>query len=285
MHAGGAPLIVDCEKETFGLSYNSVCDALATCPNIVGVIVAPCYGVPCRDTVAIRKICDEHRIWLLEDNCESYGATLSGTPLGSIGDMSVISLRSEKLIAVGEGGAILSKSKDLIEKSRWWCSRSPSDPDRLWLRYKHDTVGFNFLMPDLLAAVGLASAQKFPDTVFKKRQLNEWYRASFSKHPQVRFQEFTAEADPVFWITAIIVPIDAERLGTDIIAHHPEIELRPGFYPMNQQDPFKENACKCPNAEDLYKQVICLPSSNRMTRADVEYVARSVIESLMRITV
>lgn len=247
MHAGGSPLIVDCEKETFGLSYDSVCNAIATCPYIVGVIVAPCYGVPCRDTVAIRKICDEHGIWLLEDNCESYGATLLGTPLGSIGEISVISLRSEKLIAVGEGGAIMSKSKDLIDKSRWWCSRAPSDPDRLWLRYKHDAVGFNFLMPDLLAAVGLASAQQLPETISKKRQLNEWYRASFAEYPQIRFQEYTADNNPVFWITAIIVPCDAETLGTDIMTHHPEIELRPGFYPNNQQDPLREMHANAPS--------------------------------------
>lgn len=143
VHAGGVPVPVDCELESFGLSYPAVTKAIEKNPNIVGVVLAPCYGVPSKDHVRIWEFCQAQGLWLCEDNCESYGAFMQinegETPkgsnsisnhiisedqhhidyypasvdnrlaaVGSLSTMSVVSVRSEKMVGVGEGGAIMS---------------------------------------------------------------------------------------------------------------------------------------------------------------------------------
>merc|ERR1711959_506144 len=99
----------------------------------------------------IWDLCKEAGIWLCEDNCESYGATMTleddgdeklvgnvapgSAPVGSMSTMSVVSVRSEKMVGVGEGGAILSKDVALVSKARWWCSRAPVRGCGLWRVY------------------------------------------------------------------------------------------------------------------------------------------------------
>lgn len=135
----GTPLICDVEEHTFGLSLAAVEAALAS-PKwgtaIVGVCIVSCYGVPARDTVAIAKLCTARGLWLVEDVAESYGAQLQaadGTvvPVGSIGDIAAMSIRSEKMVGCGEGGIIVSKTQSLVDKARWWCSRAPTQGEHL----------------------------------------------------------------------------------------------------------------------------------------------------------
>merc|ERR1712159_217166 len=176
-------------------------------PNIVGVVIAPCYGVPSCDHMLINELCAEQGLWLCEDNCESYGAhmwtgeededlnakVLGGNTqtmtdeklvsVGSMSTMSVVSVRSEKMVGVGEGGAILSKDPALVSKARWWCSRAPVRGCGLWRVYEHEYVGQNFRLPELLGAVGLAACENLPVMIEKKRKINEWYKENFKDVP------------------------------------------------------------------------------------------------------
>ena len=280
VHSGGTPVIVDVETETFSLSLDAVECALEKDSNIVGILVVSCYGIPGRDLHAIRRLCDKRHLWLLEDNCESYGAESAGVPVGCIGEMSVLSVRSEKLIGAGEGGAIMSNNRDLINRARWWCSRAAAQSGRLWEKYFHEAVGQNYLMPELVAAVALAGAESLPNVIAKKREINSWYRQHFSQ-----CQTPTSADQGVFWINAVRLPIPAEAVGMELIRRCPGIEIRPGFYPLHQQPPFGECSRNqsCPNAETLFKHVICLPSSVRLAREDVEYICKNLQDVIAEI--
>lgn len=184
VHAGGVPIAVDCELNSYGMSFESVQAVIEKNQNVVGVVIAPSYGVPAKDHVKIYQLCQEHGIWLCEDNCESYGAKMdprlddAGEPdsfakihagdwtnagettvlqsVGSMSTMSVVSVRSEKMVGVGEGGAILSRDAALVSKARWWCSRAPVRGCGLWRVYEHEEVGQNFRLPELLGELLLS---------------------------------------------------------------------------------------------------------------------------------
>merc|ERR1712159_143327 len=96
--------------------------------------------------------------------------------VGSQSTMSVVSIRSEKMVGVGEGGAILSKDAALVSKARWWCSRAPVRGCGLWRVYEHESIGQNFRLPELLGAVGLAAVENLPVMIQRKRQIHDWYR-------------------------------------------------------------------------------------------------------------
>ncbi|CAE7212042.1 perA, partial [Symbiodinium necroappetens] len=153
VHAGGRPIPIDCDLDSYGLSLEAVRSGLEANKGVVGIVIAPCYGVPARDFGAIQALCKEKGLWLCEDACESYGASCNvrgfRVPVGSMATLSVVSVRSEKMIGVGEGGAILGNDATLVARAKWWCSRAPCRGVGLWRVYEHDAVGQNFRMPEM----------------------------------------------------------------------------------------------------------------------------------------
>lgn len=272
--------------ETYGLDFASVQAAMDADPKIIGVVIAPAYGVPSRDFHPIWELCKARGIWLCEDNCESYGALMRPSadsnelvPVGSVGTICVVSVRSEKMIGVGEGGAILSKDSSLVSKARWWCARAPCKGAGLWRVYEHDAIGQNYRMPELLAAVGLAASENLPAMIDNKARIHAGYQRAL-EGSILTMQHADPGVVPVWWLNAVRLPEgcarSAEEVGMSIMQAHPEIEVRPAFFPLHTMKPFRANARPCPNAEEVYRRLLCMPSSALLTDEDVAHVAASV---------
>lgn len=289
VHAGGIPIAIDCDLESYAISLEAVKRAVEGNNCVVGVVVAPCYGVPAKDFHDISRFCKEQGLWICEDACESYGALQSSpgpdsgvgptkVPIGSLATISVVSVRSEKMIGVGEGGAIVGNDPMLVAKAKWWCSRAPCRGAGLWRVYEHDAVGQNYRMPEMLAAVGCAAAEMLPVMIERKRAIHSWYEAGFASRRELKrvsLQKCELGDEPVWWINAALLPdaMNGETVGMRLMQDFPDIEIRPGFYPLHNMGIFKsEWSQQCPNSESLYKSMVCLPSSNQLLRADVERI-------------
>ncbi|CAD7925056.1 unnamed protein product [Amoebophrya sp. A120] len=322
VHAGGIPVAVDCELDSYGLSFEAVRDTILNDENIVGVVIAPCYGIPSRDHMKIHELCKEQGLWLCEDNCESYGAvmqieddagesktssssdTVRTAKVGSMSTMSVVSVRSEKMVGVGEGGAILSNDAALVSKARWWCSRAPVRGCGLWRVYEHENIGQNFRLPELLGAVGLAACENLPVMIERKRNIHKWYQELLGDIPFLKFQQNKPLDEPVWWLNALRIETPAngkpladkfcgakpqanlaEAVGMRLMKHHPNIEIRPAFFPLHKMSCFSEHARTCPNADIVYERLLCVPSSAQLTREDIEEVCAALRDSLQEIVV
>eukprot|EP00928_Gymnodinium_smaydae_P067344 TRINITY_DN5030_c0_g3_i1.p1 TRINITY_DN5030_c0_g3~~TRINITY_DN5030_c0_g3_i1.p1 ORF type:complete len:746 (-),score=128.20 TRINITY_DN5030_c0_g3_i1:134-2221(-) len=290
VHAGGTPIPIDCDLDSYGISLEAVKNGLESNKNIVGIVVAPCYGVPARDFGQIQALCKERGLWICEDACESYGASCNvrgyKVPVGSMATLCVVSVRSEKMIGVGEGGAILGNDVPLVARAKWWCSRAPCRGVGLWRVYEHDAVGQNFRMPEMLAAVGCAAAEMLPVMIERKRAIHAWYEKSIEARPQlkgIRLQQESPGDESVWWINAALLPdgMCGEEVGMQLMKLYPDIEIRPGFFPLGSMAIFKSKFnMPCPNAELLYKRLVCLPSSNQLLQEDVERVCSALVEAI-----
>lgn len=88
---------------------------------------------------------------------------------------------------------------------------------------------------------------------------------------------------PVWWANSAILPsgVHAEKVGMKLMKAFPEIEIRPGFYPLHLQKPFQDGSLlPCPNSELLYQRIICLPSSPNLSKEDIQHVSNSLLEIL-----
>jgi perosamine synthetase len=271
----------------------------------------------------IWALCKERGIWLCEDNCESYGAVMQidddtdiqklqgatqNAPVANVGSMStmsVVSVRSEKMVGVGEGGAILSKDSALVSKARWWCSRTPVRGCGLWRVYEHENVGQNFRLPELLGAVGLAACENLPVMIGRKRQIHAWYMEELRDMPFIKFQEQRPLDQPVWWLNCIKLELEklpeelrgkyemrvktnrnwniAEAIGMQLMKNHPHIEMRPAFFPLHMMSCFKQGAQECPNSEDVYATLMCVPSSAQLEHEDVKEVCAAFRESVTEV--
>jgi perosamine synthetase len=153
----------------------------------------------------------------------------------------------------------------------------------LWRVYEHDAVGQNFRLPELLAAVGLASAEALPANIQRKTAIHDLYASAFAD-TGITLQCPNPADKPVWWLNAVVLPPNsprtAEQIGHAVMAACPDVEVRPAFYPLHWMAPFKAAAQACPNAEDLYRRLFCLPSSAQLTNADVDRIVGAVREQL-----
>jgi len=209
--------------------------------------------------------------------------------VGKLAKICVISVRSEKMVGTGEGGAILSNDPTLVASAKWWCSRAPCRGAGLWSIYNHEAVGQNFRMPEVLAAVGCASVEMLPLMIERKRAIHDCYEACFATHVSLRdveLQKGLPGNEPVWWLNAALLPsgMSAEEIGLQLMQGYPDIEIRPGFYPLHLMKIFQSDFSRpCPNAEDLYSRLICLPSSNTLTASGVERVCGALAAAVVSI--
>lgn len=117
---GAMPVLVDLASDSWTIDATQIVSAASS--KTRAIIVSHLHGT-LADTQAIRAICDQHGWLLLEDACQAPGAKIDGAPVGSFGDVSVLSFGGSKLLSAGRGGAICTSSDEILQRLRVYCDR------------------------------------------------------------------------------------------------------------------------------------------------------------------
>ncbi|KDE54370.1 DegT/DnrJ/EryC1/StrS aminotransferase family protein, partial [Methanoculleus sp. MH98A] len=110
---GAKPVFADIEETTFGLDPEDVVERIT--PKTRAIMPVHYGGCPCR-IQELREIADDHDLLLIEDAAEAFGASIRGRKVGTFGDSAMMSFCQNKVITTGEGGAIVTDSREVYEK-------------------------------------------------------------------------------------------------------------------------------------------------------------------------
>lgn len=190
---GGIPVFVDIDISTHNVNVQAVKDAITD--KTKAIMLAHSLGNPF-DVLAIRQICDDHNLYLIEDCCDAFGATVAmddgkSRGVGTFGELATLSFYPAHHITMGEGGAVLMDSMKLAricESFRDWgrdCYCEPGKDDTCnkrfdWQlgdlpygydhKYTYSHVGYNLKVSDMQAAVGLSQLNKLDHFIERRRQ-------------------------------------------------------------------------------------------------------------------
>lgn len=287
IQCGATPIILDVEPDTFALDANLLEELLREeKPKVVMVVHV--YGFPARDIERIAQICRRNNIFLLEDCCEAHGAKLGTKTVGTFGDIAVFSIRSEKMIGVGEGGLILTDSKELMDRANYWASRAApfrTSSDPWWKKYYYTDIGMNYLLPHLLGAVGHAQVENFPEIILRKRVVGKEYQRKLSGINGIRMQKLLENHNPSFWLNIVLLEEhdanSVRQIGEEILKNG--IEIRPGFVPLGDLPPFKGMARGRQDVgRYIFEHGIVLPSSLYLAD-DVDNNIKEITQTLLHI--
>lgn len=178
-HANAVPVYCDVDEDTFNLDPAKL-EALIT-PKTKAIIAVALYGLS-PDYDRILAIAKKHNIAVIEDNAQAVLSTYRGKTLGTIGDIASFSFENTKHISCGEGGMILTDSEEYAEKCRKLGGHGfknlRAEDGRVRLNadmfqnpaYKrHDSLGWNYRMPEFTAAVAFAQLERV-DTLVQMRK-------------------------------------------------------------------------------------------------------------------
>lgn len=281
LQCGATPVILDIEKETLSLDAN-VLEEYIKREKPKAVILVYVYGFPARDLEKIVDICKKNNICLIEDCCEAHGAEYKGKKLGSFGDIAVFSVRSEKMMGVGEGGVVLTDDYELMDRALYWASRAApyrGSEHPYWYKYYYTGVGMNYLMPHLLGAVGRAQIENFEEILSRKKKVGEEYYSILKEIKGIKLQKKIEEGSPSYWLNILILEDktkeEVRKIGEKLMEQG--VEIRPAFWPLGSQRAFKKYSWGSQKVGDyIFEKGIVLPSSVNLAEENCKGVKEVV---------
>ncbi len=235
-----------------------VCVNKQTGAPIRALVVMHTFGLPA-DLAALSALCDAYNIALIEDAAESLGSFYKGVHTGNHGRCSALSFNGNKILTTGGGGAILTNDVALAKRAKH-LSTTAKQPHPY--AYIHDKVGYNYRMPNLNAALGVAQLKQLPDFLKAKRTLAERYQALCEALEGIEFIAEPEQCQTNYWLNAIKLPDAASKAALLDALHARQIFARPIWQPMHLLDIYKDcPRAPLPNTEALAERVVNLPSS------------------------
>ena len=184
LQCNATPVPIEVENETLGMDFQLVKKAINKYkPKAIQIVHV--YGFPAKDILEITAYCKKLKIKVIEDASEALGATFKNKPVGSFGDISVFSMRSEKMIGVGEGAIISTNNKSIYEKIKLLSNRNMPFREKhhsYWKKYICLGEGYNYQMPHTLAAIGFGQLENFNFIKQKKIKIGKMYRKIFKNY-------------------------------------------------------------------------------------------------------
>jgi 8-amino-3,8-dideoxy-alpha-D-manno-octulosonate transaminase len=183
--AGAIPVFVDVD-DTLTLSPDAIRKAIT--PETKCIMPVHMCG-SMADLDAITAICKDHNVLLLEDACQSIGASYKGKTLGTIGDAGTLSFDFVKTITCGEGGAVVTNREDIYIKCDGYSDHGhdhKGGPDRG--ADLHPFIGYNFRISELHAAVGLAQIKRLDDFLDIQKKNHAQLKNILTQIPEISFR-------------------------------------------------------------------------------------------------
>ncbi len=271
VYLGATPVFVDSSPDTWTVDPALVAaelDRRAAGGRLpAAVVTVDLYGQSC-DYDLIVAACDRHGVPVVEDAAEALGATYRGRPAGSFGRMGVFSFNGNKIITTSGGGMLVTGSAEEAERARFLATQA-REP---FPHYEHTTVGYNYRLSNLLAALGRAQLAGLDDRIVRRRAVDARYRDALGDVEGLTFFPVATYGEPNHWLTC--VTIDPARFGADreavrLALEDVDIESRPTWKPLHLQPLFAGNeAVGGDVCAGIFAQGLCLPTGSALSEED-----------------
>ena len=232
------PVFVDIDRKTLNIDVAKIRNAITE--KTKGVMLAHTLGNPF-NVEAVRSICKEYDLWLVEDCCDALGAKFDGLHVGTTGDIATCSFYPAHHLTMGEGGAVFTQSgrlRKIAESFRDWgrdcfcppgrdntCKKRfdwdfPNLPAGYDHKYVYSHVGFNLKITDMQAACGLAQLEQLDGFVARRRENFDYLRSILDrKVPNFDIVMATEGADPSWFGFAITITKDGTQSRSKILQY------------------------------------------------------------------
>ena len=276
LYIGAKPVIVDVLEDTWCIDPNSIERAITKKTKVI--IPVHLYGNVC-EMDSIMDIAKKYNLKVLEDAAEGIGSKYKGKRVGSIGDAGVFSFHGTKTVTTGEGGIIVSNSRNLIDKVKILNDhgRNPKDPDHkpYWMR----NYGYKYKIANVQAAIGCAQMERIDQLIEKKTIIFKWYKELLKSLP-LELNTLEDQTKSGYWLPTIIFKEEFNQKEFFKYGSERGIDFRPFFVPLSSL-PFFEKVSENINSYRLYNRGVNLPSYHEMTKEDCTAVV-NIIKSFLK---
>jgi dTDP-4-amino-4,6-dideoxygalactose transaminase len=270
VYAGGVPVFVDCDA-SWTLDPNLVEDELRrqarTGRRPRALISVDLYGQPANYDV-LEPLCEKYGVPIVEDAAEALGARSGERAAGSFGRVAVLSFNGNKIITSGGGGMLLSSDRTIVETARSLATQAREPAPH----YEHRTIGYNYRMSNVLAAIGRGQLASLHERVRLRRRNFSLYVEALGDCPGLTFMPEADWGIANRWLTCLEICPDrfgCTREDVRLALEKENIEARPVWKPMHLQPVFQD-ARKVGGdvSANIFERGLCLPSGSNLSDED-----------------
>lgn len=266
--AGADVGFVDIDPATYNLDVDRLRERLRDGEDVDAVIAVHLYGLPA-DLAPLRELASDYDFALIEDAAQAHGATYEGNRVGSFGDLACFSFYPTKNMTTGEGGMITTDRADVARRARQFIDHGRTEG------YEHATVGHNFRMTNVAAAVGNAQLDRLQTNTSRRRRNADVLTSGLEGSP-VRTPRVPSNRTHVFHQYTIRYE-DRDGLRSHLEDHG----VGTGVYypiPIDDQPAYDEVGSRSPVARRAAREVLSLPVHPQVSQEDLEYIADTVAD-------
>jgi perosamine synthetase len=284
-YCGATPVFADIDPNTFNLEPERVAEAITA--RTRAIIVVHQMGMPC-DLVALCELARRHNLTLIEDAACAAGSEIHidgqweriGKPRGRV---SCFSFHPRKVITTGEGGMLTTNDPELDRQFKLLRQHGMSVPDTVRhgsekvIFEKYLTVGFNYRMTDIQAAIGRRQLERLPTLVVQRRAIASRYRKLLANIDglELPFEPDWAKSNWQSYCVGLPKRLDQTTVMQNLLDRG--ISTRRGIMCSHREPPyFQASRPKLPHSEFAQDRSILLPIYAQMTEADQNYVVEAI---------
>ncbi|WP_226607164.1 UDP-4-amino-4,6-dideoxy-N-acetyl-beta-L-altrosamine transaminase [Bacillus cereus] len=285
LYQGAKPVFADIDNETYNISPKSIEEKITN--KTKAIIPVHFTGQPV-ELEAIQKIAKKNNLVIIEDAAHALGATYKNKKIGSIGDMTMFSFHPVKHITTGEGGVITTNNPLFYEKLVQFRTHGiERNPQKLlenhgpWY-YEMQFLGYNYRITDIQAALGLSQLSKLDSFIKIRKKYVDIYSKEFSCLSEIIIPKQLPQTSSSWHLYIIRLntkllkcnrkefyeALQRENIGVNV--HYIPVHLQPFYQKLGYEKGI------CPQAENVYEEIITLPLFPKMTEADVWDVIQAV---------
>jgi dTDP-4-amino-4,6-dideoxygalactose transaminase len=264
---GCTPVFVDIDRQTLNIDPAKIEAAITD--KTSAILATHVYGNPC-DVEAIDAIAKKHNLKVIYDGAHCFGTKYKGRSIFEYGDIVTTSFHATKLYHTVEGGAVFTKSPELLKQMSFLRNFGHNGPEYF------ECAGINGKSSELHAAIGLVNL-KYIDTILARRKELFNYYLEKLKGFKYTGVTLTKNADFNYSYFPIIFESEEKLLKTVEALHINKIVPRRYFYPSLNKLKYLDATQEAPVSEDIAPRILCLPMYHELSKEEIDYICRVIL--------
>ncbi len=279
LYVGAKPVFADIDPRTYNMDPGNIEEKITK--KTKAILVVHIFGHPAEMTQII-KIARKYNLKIIEDACESIGATYRGRQVGTFGESGVFSFYPNKQIITGEGGMVVTNNKRIYDICSSLANQGRT-PNMQWL--DHRRLGYNYRMDEMSAALGVAQLERLEFIIKQRRKIADFYTAQLKPHSDIIQIPYVDRLSTHSWFVYVIRLLrknaNREKIIEGLKARG--IASKPYMPSIHLFSFYKKMGYKSgdsPVSEAASASTLALPFYIGLTREDIKYIVKSTLTLL-----
>lgn len=282
-YTGAQVKFADIQEKIACIDTNEIENQITT--KTKGIIPVHFAGISC-DMEKIKIIADKHNLFIVEDAAHAIGSEYKGGKIGSCkySNMTIFSLHPVKNMTTGEGGAITTNSKELFEKLLTLRSHGMTKGE-LW-KYEMHSLGYNYRLTDIQAALGISQLKKLDKFKEIRRKLFNLYKQELVGDERFSLLEEPEYSDACYHLCPLLIDFNKIKTTKEELFNKLKkrgLNLQVHYIPVHTQPYYKNLGYKegdYPKAEEYYRKSLSLPLYPSLNYSDIKHIVKIIKETV-----